>query len=71
MAIDLKEQVEKYMSPELLEKAREVTNTDELMTLVQNEGVDLTDEQLAAISGGDASSWGNYFACRANTSYCV
>ena len=39
-------------TPEQLEKAKACKTSDELVALAQAEGIDLTDEQLDAISGG-------------------
>lgn len=40
------------LAPELKEKARACKTPEELMALVQAEGVELSDEQLEAVSGG-------------------
>lgn len=45
------------LTPEQIEKAKACKTTKELVALAKAEGVELTDDQLAAISGGD--SWGN------------
>lgn len=42
-------------APELQEKARACTSTDELLELAKAEGVELTDEALDMVSGG--SDW--------------
>ena len=42
----------KDLTPEQMEKAKACTTVDELVALAKNEGVELTDEQLEAISGG-------------------
>ena len=39
-------------TPEQLEKAKACKTADELVALAKEEGVELTDEQLDAISGG-------------------
>ena len=44
------------LSPELKEKALACKSTDELFELAKSEGIELSDEQIAAISGGQ--SWG-------------
>ncbi len=46
----------KDLSPELQEKARHCKNMDELMELAGDEGVELSDEALANVSGGCSSS---------------
>ena len=43
---------ENLQNPEFLEKVKSVKTADELMALVQEEGIELSDEQLQAISGG-------------------
>ena len=40
------------LTDEQMEKARECTNSDELVELAKSEGIELSDEQLDAISGG-------------------
>lgn len=40
------------LSDELKEKASKCTSTEELLELARNEGVELSDEQLEAVSGG-------------------
>ena len=47
-----KEELLKGLSKEQLEKARECKTNEELLELAKEEGVELTDEQLAAVSGG-------------------
>lgn len=44
---------EDLKSPELLEKLKSAKTADELVALAKEEGVDLSDEQLEAFSGGD------------------
>lgn len=39
-------------TPDQIAKARECKNSDELMALVETEGIELTDEQLEKLSGG-------------------
>ena len=46
----------KDLAPELQEKARQCKNMDELMELAGEEGVELSDEALANVSGGCGSS---------------
>ncbi len=43
---------ENLRSPEFLEKLKSVKTTEELMAFVQEEGIELTDDQLKAVSGG-------------------
>lgn len=41
------------MAPKQKEKAKACTNADELITLIQEEGIELSDEQLEKVAGGD------------------
>ena len=43
------------LTQEQKEKVRECASADELMALAEKEGIDLSEEQLQAISGG--SDW--------------
>lgn len=43
----------KGLSPELQEKLQEVKTPDELVALAKEQGVELTDDQLSAIAGGE------------------
>ena len=45
------------LTPEQQEKARACKSKEELIELAKSEGVDLTDEQLSAVAGGD-DGWG-------------
>ena len=45
------------LSPELKEKVAECKSSEELMKLAMDEGMELTDEQLEAVAGGDCSGW--------------
>ena len=40
------------ISPELREQARACKSADELLALVESEGIELSDEQLVGIAGG-------------------
>ena len=42
----------KDLAPELQAKAKACANGEELMALAQEEGVELTDEQMEAVAGG-------------------
>ena len=44
---------EDLKSPELQEKLKACKTTDDIIELVRTEGVDLTDEQLQALAGGE------------------
>ncbi|MBR2834409.1 MAG: hypothetical protein IKE43_01650 [Coriobacteriales bacterium] len=41
------------LTPEQIEKAKECKSADELVALAQEEGIELSDEQLEAFSGGE------------------
>ena len=45
------------LSPELQEKARQCKSPEEILALAEEEGYELTDEEIAGISGGDWSCW--------------
>ena len=44
----------KDLTPEQMEKAKACSSQEELVALAKEEGVELTDEQLEALSGGEA-----------------
>ena len=43
----------KGLTPELQEKARACKTLEELLALAREEGLDLSDDEIEAISGGD------------------
>ena len=45
------------INPELLEKAKACKSADELLELAKAEGVELSEEQLDAINGGNMWNW--------------
>lgn len=51
------------ISEELMRRAKECTSPEEILALAKEEGYELTDEQLAGVSGG----WGG--KCE-NQNYC-
>ena len=58
------------LAPELQEKAKACSTTEELIELAQTEGMELSDEDLAAISGGglwcgdyECDGFQHYTAC--------
>ena len=59
---------EDLKNPELQEKLRSVKTVDELVALAKEEGLELTDEQLEAVAGGD-SFWDGIVDCEGQT--CV
>lgn len=52
----MKKDLLKDLTEEQISKVKNCKNQDELLELAKNEGVELSDEQLAAISGGFCSS---------------
>ena len=44
---------EELKNPELQDKLKACKTTDDIIELVRTEGVDLTDEQLQALAGGE------------------
>ena len=52
----MKEELLKGLSEEQIAKVKACNNSDELLALAKIEGIELTDEQLSAISGGGACS---------------
>lgn len=48
---------EELKDSELQEKAKACKTPEELLALVKEEGVDLTDEDLKGISGGGSWDW--------------
>ena len=47
---------EDLRNPELQEKLKSAKNSDELLALAKEEGIELSDEQLDSIAGGE-SEW--------------
>lgn len=45
------------ISESKLERMRGCTNAQEVLTLLSEDGFDLTDEQLEAVAGGAAADW--------------
>ena len=52
----MKQDLLKGLTKEQIARVKACKNSDELLALAKEEGVELTDEQLAAISGGGACS---------------
>ena len=52
----MKEELFKGLSEEQIAKLKECKNQEEMLKLAKEEGVELTDEQLEAISGGCGKS---------------
>ena len=48
----MKEELLKGLTEEQIAKIKACKNHDEILALIKNEGVELTDEQLAAVTGG-------------------
>ena len=49
---ELQEQIKEAFSPELLEKAKAAQSMEELLDIVEAEGIELSDEQLELVAGG-------------------
>ena len=45
------------LTPEQKEKAAACKNADELLAIAREEGYELSDDELAAVSGGDWDCW--------------
>ena len=52
----MKQELLKGLTEEQIEKVKACKNTEELLALVKAEGIQLTDEQLEAVSGGGCFS---------------
>lgn len=48
----MKEELLKGLTEEQIAKVKACKNTDEMLALAKSEGIELTDEQLEAVSGG-------------------
>ena len=48
----MKEELLKGLTEEQVEKVKACKNQDELLAIAKEEGIELTDEQLEAVSGG-------------------
>ena len=53
----MKKELLKGLTKEQIEKVKKCKNQEELLALAKEEGVSLTEEQLAAISGGGCGDW--------------
>ena len=59
----MKEELLKDLSAEQIAKVKACKNHEELLRLAKDEGVELSDEQLAAISGGSLCRSTPTFTC--------
>ena len=50
----MKEELIKGLSKEQIAKLKECKNQDEILALAKEEGIELTEEQLDAVSGGNS-----------------
>ena len=51
------------LTNEQMEQVRACKTTEDLMNLIQAEGMELTDEQLEAVAGGGTSAWDEATGC--------
>ena len=52
----MKQELLKGLTKEQIERVKACKNSDEILVLAKEEGIELTDEQLTAISGGGVCS---------------
>ncbi len=50
------------LTPEQREKVKNLKSTEDVMKFIEEENIDLTDEQLSKISGGDFDKYANQVA---------
>lgn len=55
---EVRKQIEEAFSPELLEKAKGAQSMEELLDIVEQEGMVLSDEQLELVAGGCGDCYG-------------
>ena len=60
----MKDELLKGLTQEQMAKAKKCKNSEELLALAKEEGIELTDEQLEAVSGGCSSSGHGKEWCR-------
>ena len=56
MSLKIKEELLKGLTKEQIEIVREFDDVNDLIQLAKDEGVELTEEQLSAITGGGCDS---------------
>jgi len=66
----MKKELLEGLSEEQIAKVKECKNQEELLKLAKAEGIELTDEQLTAISGGGACSVISDIGDKINPSDC-
>ena len=59
----MKEELLKGLSEEQIAKVKACKNTEEMLAIAKEEGVELTDEQLEAVSGGCGGGDSNPVKC--------
>ena len=59
----IKNELLKGLTPEQIEKYEACKNQEELLKLASEDGIELTDEQLAAVSGGFCESSPKIYPC--------
>ena len=53
----MRKELLKGLTEEQISKVRACKNTEEMLAVAKEEGIELTDEQLEAVSGGACSLW--------------
>ena len=56
-------QIKDAFSPELLERAKAAQSMEELLDIVENAGVELSDEQLELVAGGCCGECETFLNC--------
>jgi len=59
----MKEELLKGLSEDQIQKVKACKNKDELLKLAKEDGIELTDEQLSAVSGGGLCQSTPTFTC--------
>ena len=66
----MKEELLKGLSEEQIKKIKECKNTEEVLAIAKEEGIELTDEQLEAVTGGCGTHTEPCPNC-GNKKYCI
>lgn len=65
----MKEELFKGLTEEQIAKVKACKNTEEILALAKEEGIELTDEQLEAVSGGACTMWDSCPNCHCYINY--